>query len=133
MTRGNEGSIQTTELASDYHNGPLSVILPLGICGVLAFVWFLAAGFKVLYQNYHFGDPDFHRYNTFLLAYFIARLFFFLTVFGGFYGDLPLFTGLVAMSISLNGGVARPVAATQPQFVFNRSRLHPGATRPLGA
>jgi hypothetical protein len=133
LNRSTEGGMQTTELAGDYHNGPLSVILPLGIFGVLGFVWFLAASFKVLYQNYHFGDPDYHRYNTFLLAYFVAKVIFFLTVFGGFYSDLAMFTGMVALSISLNGGVARPAAAPQPQFVFKRSRLHPGATRPIGA
>jgi hypothetical protein len=133
LDRSAEGGIRSTELAGDYHNGPLSLILPLGIFGVLAFGWFLVAAVKLLYQNYQFGDPDYHRYNTFLLAYFVAKIAFFLTVFGGFYSDLPMFTGMVAMSVSLNGGIARPVTAPTPQFVFKRSRLHPGATRPIGA
>ena len=32
-------NIESFELVGDYHNGPLSVILPLGIPGVIAFVW----------------------------------------------------------------------------------------------
>ena len=31
-------------LSSEYHNGPLLVLLPFGIFGTLAFVWFLIAG-----------------------------------------------------------------------------------------
>jgi len=36
------------ELAGDYHNGPLSVIIPFGVFGVIAFVWFLLRASKGL-------------------------------------------------------------------------------------
>jgi len=113
-------------LASDYHNGPLSIIIPFGIWGVIAFLWFLVASLKVLWANYKYGDPDLHKANTFLLAYFIAKTIFFLCVFGGFYSELCFFTGMVGFSISLNGGVIKPVPKEErPQVVFNRFRPLP--------
>ena len=124
---GTEGA----ELAGDYHNGPLSVIVPFGIPGVIAFVWFWWACLKVLRQNYLFGDPAFRRVNTFLLAYFIAKIVSFTAVFGGFYSDLAGFTGLVALSVSINGGMARKTVVPQPQIVLNRFKLQP--PKPVGA
>ena len=126
------GNIEGTELVGDYHNGPLSVILTFGIFGSIAFVWLLVAGIRVFYQNYQFGDPAYHNINVFLLAYFVVKVIFFFTVFGGLYADLPLFMGLIGLSISLNGGVAKPAVVPQPKIVFNRFKLHPSARRPLG-
>ena len=126
------GNIEGTELVGDYHNGPLSVILTFGIFGSIAFVWLMVAGIRVFYQNYQFGDPAYHNINVFLLAYFVVKVIFFFTVFGGLYADLPLFMGLIGLSISLNGGVAKPAVVPQPKIVFNRFKLHPSARRPLG-
>ena len=122
------------ELAGDYHNGPLSVIIPFGLPGTIAFIWFLVAGFKVVRRNYLFGDPAFHRVNTFLFAYFIARVIFFFLVFGGLYSDLASFTGLLALSVSINGGAAKKaLAPAQPTVVLNRFRIPPPTTKPLPA
>ncbi len=120
-------------MTGNYHNGPLSVLLPFGIFGSIAFVWLLIAGIRVVYQNYQFGDPAYHHMNTFLFAYFVVKSVFFFTVFGALATDLPMFLGLLAMSISLNGGVAKPVVAPQPKVVFNRFKLHPSVRRPVGA
>jgi hypothetical protein len=95
------------EFVSDYHNGPLSVIVPFGLPGVIAFVWFLAGSGKALYRNYRYGDPAYAKLNRFLLAYFIAKTIFFLFVFGSLYSDLAMYAGLMGLSISLNGGVAK--------------------------
>jgi hypothetical protein len=115
-------------LAADYHNGPLSVIIPFGIWGAIGFIWFLVASIRLLWANYKYGDAELHKTNTFLMCYFIARTIIFLVVFGGFYSDLFLFAGMIGFSISLNGGVAQPVAATvRPQVVFNRFRPLPVA------
>jgi hypothetical protein len=92
----------------------LSVILPFGIFGAIAFVWLLAAGLRVVYENYQFGDPALHHINTFLFAWFVVRTIFFFTVFGSLHSDLHEFLGLLALSISVNGGVAKvdqPAAA----------------------
>ncbi len=103
---------ESLALAGDYHNGPLSVILPFGIAGVIGFLWFLWAGIRVLYDNYRYGDAHFKRINTFLLAQFIAKAVFFMSVFGSLYGDLTIFTGLLGLSVAVNHGRARrPVPA----------------------
>jgi O-antigen ligase len=129
MESGTFGS----EIAGDYHNGPLSLIIPFGIFGVIAFVWFLWAGIKVLRQNYHYGDPALAYVNRFLLSIFIAKIVFFFTIFGGFSGDLVYFTGLVGISICINGGVAEPAPVPQAKVVYNRFRLSPGMRKPVGA
>ena len=125
--------LEGTELVGDYHNGPLSVLLPFGIFGSIAFVWLMIAGIRALHQNYQFGDPAYHDINTFLFAYFVAKVVFFFTVFGSLHSDLPVFLGLLALGISLNGGVAKPVVVPQPKIVFNRFKLHPSSRRPAGA
>ncbi|HWV98672.1 MAG TPA: hypothetical protein VNZ64_03160 [Candidatus Acidoferrum sp.] len=104
FSEGFEGSM----VAGDYHSGPLSLIIPLGIWGVIAFGWFVAASLKFLYRRHRFGAPELRTINTFLLAYFVARLVVFIFVFGGFFSDLFIFTGLIGLSVSLNG-------ATLPQ------------------
>jgi len=117
-------------LASDYHNGPLSLIIPFGIWGTIGFLWFLVASFKLLWANYKYGDPDLRKTNAFLLAYFIAKMILFFFVFGGFYGDLAVFTGMVGFSASLNGGIAKPapapvIADSRPRIAFSRFRPLP--------
>jgi hypothetical protein len=99
-------------LAGDYHNGPLSVVIPFGIWGMIAWIWFLVVGLRVLYCNYRYGDPALRIVNTFLLANFIGRMLMFWFIVGGFYSELMYYTGMLGLSVSLNGGVARPVPAT---------------------
>ena len=119
-------------MAGDYHNGPLSVIIPFGVAGMIGWLRFLWASLRVIYQNYQFGDPAYHRINTFLFAYFLVKAVFFFTVFGGLGSDIIMFTGLVGLSVSLNGGVAKPAFVPAPKIVFNRFKLHPSVRRPLG-
>ena len=95
-------------VTGDYHSGPLSVIIPLGAWGVIAFLWFLGASLHALYCNFRYGDPYLYRINVLLFAYFIVQTFLFFVVFGSLYSDLLVFAGLVGMSVSLNGGIAKP-------------------------
>lgn len=99
---GGEGSAAGSALAGDYHSGPLSVILPLGIFGVIGFLWLIVAGTKLLLRNYRYGDPALQYINRFLLAQFIAKFIFFLAVFGSLYSDLMTFTGLLGLSVCIN-------------------------------
>jgi hypothetical protein len=128
-----DNAAEGTEIVGDYHNGPLSVIIPLGLPGTLAFIWLLVVALRTLHRNYLYGNPALASINRFLLAYFIARLVLFLTIFGNFYSDLPGFLGLVGLGVSINGGVAQPVVVEQPKLVFDRFRLHPGARKPANA
>ncbi|MGA3162969.1 MAG: O-antigen ligase family protein [Verrucomicrobiota bacterium] len=108
-------SQQGLALAGDYHNGPLSVILPFGIWGVIAFVWFLAAGSRVVYRNYRYSDPSLQIINTFLLASFIVQVVFFLFIFGAFNGDMAKFVSTLGLSVALNGGVCHPLGTMPPK------------------
>lgn len=105
---------ELAELAGDYHNGPLSVIVPLGVWGAIGVLWFWYAAWRVLVRNYRYGPPELKTLNTFLLALFCARVIHFLVVFGAFYAEFYYFTGLVGFSIALNRGVAVPAPAAEP-------------------
>jgi hypothetical protein len=132
VARGGEAGTFEAELVGDYHNGPLSVIIPFGIFGAIAFLWFLVAGVRALYQNYHFGDPALQTINRFLFASFIAKIILFFLVFGSLHSDLAHFTGLLGLSVCLNGGVVKPVAVPQVNPVFNRFKFHPGVRKAVG-
>jgi hypothetical protein len=121
------------DLVSDYHNGPLSVIVPFGIPGAIAFIWLLAASGRALYRNYRYGIPAYAKLNRFLLAYFIAKTIFFFFVFGSLYSDLAMYAGLMGLSISLNGGVARPFIPLPANFQIRPVKLPQGYRRPLPA
>lgn len=117
-------STEVASLAGDYHNGPLSVIIPLGIWGLLGFIWFLVAAIRVLYLNYQHSPPDLKRINTFLFAYFMVRTIFFFAIYGSLYAEFFIFTGLLGLSISLNGGISQPVVEPKPEISLKK------ATRP---
>jgi hypothetical protein len=94
--------------SGNFHNGPLSVLIPFGLYGVIAFVWFLAAGLRVLHRNWKFGSPALHRVNTLLLAAFVAHTIVFCVVYGALETDMAIFTGLLGLSVALNGAVPAP-------------------------
>lgn len=123
LARSSMDTAQTALLSGDYHNGPLSLIIPLGLPGVFAFVWFLFAGFRVLLNNYRYGDPELFYINSFILAYFVGRTIFFFTIFGAFHGELMIFTGLVGLSVSINGGVRQPAPVVVERPVFDQFKL----------
>ena len=122
---------QALALSGDYHNGPLSVILPFGIWGTIAFLWFLIAGVWALHRNRLYGDPALQTVNTFLFTSFIVKIICFVVIFGSFSGDVAAFGGLLGLSVSLNGGVCRPVrqaavtTAGPPARIPVRPRLQP--------
>ena len=90
-----------TILVGDYHNGPLSVLIPFGLYGAVAFVWFLVAGLRVLHRNWKFGSPALASVNTLLLATFAARAVF-------FFGSLWFFAlryGVLCGAAGLERGV----------------------------
>lgn len=124
--RPNEGFYWAL-VSGDYHSGPLTLVMPFGIWGVLAFGWFCIAGLKYLYHNFQSGPPELRTMNTFLLVCFVVRLIFFLFVYGSFFSDLYHFTGLMGLSVSLNG--AEPVKETKPETQVLEDQLAEHAYR----
>lgn len=131
-------SQQSLALSGDYHNGPLSVILPFGIWGAIAFVWFIIAGLKVTYYNYRYGDPSLSVINTFLFTTFVITCIQF---YGGTLAtNMNTFTGVLGLSVCINNGMcrkpARQTSTIAHEVPFARARLdspsgfQPGAARP---
>lgn len=119
ISRRVDAGYESSMVAGDYHNGPLTLIIPFGIWGVLAFLAFIIASFRVLWRNLKYGDPEILNINRFNLVAFSVYFIFFLVIFGAFYLDLARFIGIVALSIAMNRGVASPATAaaavTEPE------------------
>jgi O-Antigen ligase len=111
-------------VAGDYHSGPLSLVIPLGIWGVIGYLWMVIGGGRVLYNNYKYGDPALKTINTVVFAMFISQVIFFIFVVGAFSSDLLGYAGTFGLSVSLNGGMCRR-PATAPVNVAARPGLQP--------
>jgi hypothetical protein len=111
VRRGFADPALASMVAGDYHNGPLSVYIPLGSLGLLAFVFFLVASFRLLYRHYRRGDPALQTTNTFLLSAFIAQAILFLFVFGSLNTQLYVLVGIVGLSVALNRQSQKAAAA----------------------
>ena len=107
---GAASSFEGSMIAGDYHNGPLSIVVPFGIPGVIGFLWVLVGGYRVLSWNHRFGDARLRRINSALLSYYLAYCISFFFIFGAFNGQLYIFLGICGFSVSLNGGVKRRAA-----------------------
>jgi hypothetical protein len=124
-------NLESVDIAGNYHSGPLSVIIYFGIWGVIAILWFWIASLRALYCNYRYGEPCTRTINIFLLAYFIANIFQFLIVFGALNSQMYLFTAIIGLSVSVNGGICRPATVKTPlpaepsPLASSRPRLQP--------
>ncbi len=103
--RGVVREYEVSVVAGDYHSGPLSILMPFGIFGLLAFLWFIVASIRLLYRNHRVSDPNLQVINTFLLSYFVARVIFYFFAFGALHNDLQALVGIVGLSIAINGGL----------------------------
>lgn len=113
LTRGFTANWEGSALAGDYHSGPLTLIIPFGIWGVIAFGWLLYAGTRHLLDMYRNGSEELRGINRFLLALFVARILFFLVVFGAFFIELYYFVGVLGLSVALNTSANGAIATTE--------------------
>lgn len=126
-----KGSENSLAISGDYHNGPLSTLMPFGVWGAISFIWLSLASIFVLYRNYKYGDAEIRPVNTFLLVLVIEQFIGFFFIFGAYssaVGDLAKLTGL---SIALNWGICRPtVQAVVTQRIKPLLRPRPAALKP---
>jgi hypothetical protein len=113
-----DASMGSLAISGDYHNGPLSTLMPFGIWGAISLLWIGFAGLFVMYRNYRYGDEDLKNVNTFLLVIFLNRFIGFFFLFGAYSNDIGEFGKLAGFSIALNWGVCKPkaVAAVVPRI-----------------
>lgn len=95
-------------LAGDYHSGPLSTLIPLGIWGLIGIVWLQVASLFVCYRNYRYGDPDLQTYNNYILTGAVWAPITFFFIFGDFAISMVELSKTLGMSVALNWGVCRP-------------------------
>ncbi len=89
-------------LTGNYHQGLLSLLIPLGLPGLICFGWLILAGFRVLIGNLRNGDPTLRTINRYLLSLFSVQLLFFCFIYGHFSADIATFCGILGLSVSLN-------------------------------
>jgi hypothetical protein len=111
-------------VAGDYHSGPLSVVIPFGIWGVIALLWVWAAGVRALYDNLRYGEESLRTVNRLLLALFWGHILMYVFIFGALENDAMTFASLLGLSVSLNGSIRRPMIETvkpaAPEFARPR-------------
>lgn len=102
-------------ISGDYHNGPLSTLMPFGIWGGIAFIWLSIATLYVIYRNYRYGEQELKTVNAFMLAMMIQKILGFYLIFGSYSDDIGFFAKMAGFSIALNWCVRGP--KKQPHVV----------------
>lgn len=126
VLRGRAPGYQGAILSGDFHSGPLSLYVPFGSFGVLAFLAFVVTSIRALYLNFRYGDEELSVINRFLFAYFVGHVLFFIFAFGVFSYQLCTFTGVIGLSVALNGGICRkPVTVPRPVRFRGNLALRP--------
>ncbi len=122
-----DASEDALALSGDYHNGPLSTLMPFGIWGAIGIVWLMAACLWVHYRNFRYGPADLKTVNAFLLAWCVYHSFAFFVIFGSFSDDIGYYAKYVGICVALNGGVLGP----KPKQQFN-PLIKPARPLPAG-
>ena len=101
-------SMTALAISGDYHNGPLSTLMPFGVWGAISFLWVTLAGMWVMYRNFKYGDAELKTVNTLLFVFFVQGFIGFFILFGAYAYGLGDFAKLAGFSIALNWGVCAP-------------------------
>ena len=114
-------SMTALAISGDYHNGPLSTLMPFGVWGAISFFWVTLAGLYIMHRNYRYGDDELKTVNRFLLVLFATRFFGFFVLFGSYSNDIGEFAKLAGFSIALNWGICGP--KSQPRVALRFKSL----------
>jgi hypothetical protein len=115
-------------ISSDYHSGPLTTLIPMGLWGAIGIVWLMAACLWVHYRNYRYGPPELKTVNTYLFAVAIYHCVAFIFIFGAFCDDIGYFANYAGFCVALNGGVMGPLPKTT-----SNPLIKPAKPLPAGA
>ncbi len=112
-----DASGQGLAVSMDYHNGPLSTLMPFGIWGMISYVWLMAGCLYVLICNYRYGDPELKTVNRFWLVIAITSVIGYFFLFGAYCDSIGSTAKLAGFSVAFNWGVCRrkrPVVVPTP-------------------
>ena len=116
-----DNSLNPLAISGDYHNGPLSTLMPFGVWGGIAYLWVSLTVLYVLYRNYRYGDADLKTVNAFILVSCLQRFLGFFVIFGSYSDDIGTFAKFVGLSVALNWGIRRaPTQARVTPRIVNR-------------
>lgn len=101
-------------ISSDFHSGPLSLVLCLGLWGTIAWLWFWGASLRVMYLNYKYGSPELRNINRLFFGLFIVKCLIYIFIFGAVQNDIAVFASMIGLSVALNNGVCRPAPKPAP-------------------
>ena len=113
-------SQQALAISGDYHNGPLSTLMPFGIWGGIAFLWVSLTAIFIVFRNYRYGDAELKTVNAFMLVYLLQKFFGFFFLFGAYSSDMGEFAKIAGFSIALNWGVCGPFKQARVVQRINR-------------
>jgi len=121
-------------ISMDYHNGPLSTLMPFGVWGMISYLWVGAATLFILYRNYRYGDADLKTLNTFLMASGITSLVGFFFLFGAYSADIGGWAKLAGVSLAFNWEIQKaPALKTAINPLTRRLPVRPGRPKILPA
>jgi O-antigen ligase len=109
------------KIVGGYHNGLLSILIPLGIPGLICVLGFFYGGWRVLLKNYRESPPHLRVINRGLLAVYSMRLIYFLVFYGQLDLDFYIFTSILGLSVALNRRAEAVVAVKTPSFADGRA------------
>ena len=115
-------------ISMDYHNGPLSTLMPFGVWGMISYLWVTLATLFVLYRNWRYGDAEIKTVNAFIMALALQTFIGYFFLFGAYSSDIGTFAKLAGFSVALNWGIKRaPARNTVAHPRFRRPPLAPPA------
>jgi hypothetical protein len=121
------GDEEALAVSGDYHNGPLSTLIPFGIWGGIGMLWLMGATLFVLYRNYRYGDPELKTFNTYFFASGVVSIIIFFFVVGAFQDDVGYYARLAGFSLAMNRGLAQKQRQVVTSPATNRVAAQPEA------
>ncbi|MEY4916625.1 MAG: hypothetical protein RL616_538 [Verrucomicrobiota bacterium] len=103
-----DGNYNSLAISGDYHNGPLSTLMPFGFWGAISYFWVALASLFVMYRNFKYGDAELKTVNTFLMIMCLQRFIGYFILFGAYSSDIGSFAYIVGFSVALNWGICAP-------------------------
>ncbi len=116
---GFDHSQEGLAVSMDYHNGPLSTLMPFGLWGMISYLWVALAAIFILYRNYRYGDPEIKTVNALLFVMSLNRFIGYFFLFGSYSDDIGEFAKLAGFSVAFNWGIrsAPSVKAVASQMI----------------